>query len=447
MTGYLSVIVAGIMSLQNPVQAPAGALTMDEAVQIAERNAFAVKLQKSAVEKSRQQFELSKAQLGPTAAATGVYTKNGTETTVALGAGQPPIIVSPLDSKVVSLNVSFPIDISGNLHRLIDAARAGYHAQQQTLQASLNDARLNARTAYLAVLRAQASVGVSNEALRNANAQLDQGRKLFAGQQIARVDVIRYESQVAQANSDLLNAQNTLQTSKYALNDALARPIETPVTLVDIQNLPTLPSNTTALVNNGETNRPEVKAYRNQIQSLVYTRRADMASLQPTLGLGVGYQRVIDPAGFTAVDATTTGTATLNVPIFDSGATKAKVKAAEQDIVQAQINLQQAQLGISQEVRNAVTNLASAKARLENADQQVALSREVYRLANIRQQAGEGTYVDVIDAENTLTQSLNTQVGARYDFLLAYSQLQRAIGSDNVAEANAASTPSQGGSK
>jgi outer membrane protein TolC len=125
-------------------------------------------------------------------------------------------------------------------------------------------------------------------------------------------------------------------------------------------------------------------------------------------------------------------TFTLNVPLFDSGATRARVKEARQDEEAAKIQLKQTQLNISQQVRDAFADLSSAQARLANAQRQVSLAEEVFRLAKVRQDAGEGTYVEVIDAETSLATSRNSLVSAKYDYFLAFSQLQHAMGNDNV---------------
>jgi outer membrane protein TolC len=72
---------------------------------------------------------------------------------------------------------------------------------------------------------------------------------------------------------------------------------------------------------------------------------------------------------------------------------------------------------------------------LENAIEQVKLAEEVYRLAKVKQDAGAGTYYEVVDAESQLTLARNGQVSARYDYLTSYSQLQRAVGQDDIAAA------------
>ena len=120
----------------------------------------------------------------------------------------------------------------------------------------------------------------------------------------------------------------------------------------------------------------------------------------------------------------------LSLPIFDGGAIRARVGEARQNEVQARIRSRADRAhGVSQDVRNAGANLRGARARLDNATRQVALAEEVYRIAQVRQAAGAGTYVETVDAQTTLTTARQNYVRARYDVLTAYSQLQRAVGS------------------
>jgi outer membrane protein TolC len=89
--------------------------------------------------------------------------------------------------------------------------------------------------------------------------------------------------------------------------------------------------------------------------------------------------------------------------------------------------------------------MLSAQARLTNAQRQLTLAQEVYRLAQVRQEAGEGTYIDVVDAESSLEQARDGVVSAKYDYLLAYSQLQHGVGNDKVQQpASTQPTPSKG---
>ncbi|MGV3615973.1 MAG: TolC family protein [Fimbriimonas sp.] len=431
-----------LAAAQSPAPVQTGPLTLEQAAAIAERNAFAVRLQQSRIEQNRQRVEEAKAGLLPRA--NGSFVVNRLPNDQVANFGGAPVVTQKAEQRTISGGVTFPIDIFGNAQRQVQAGRANLRASRRTLEAARNDIRLNAKTAFLNVLRAQAAVGVAEQAVRDSTERLEQSRKLLAGEQVARVDVIRLEAQLAASEADLVTARNNLELQRYALNQALARPIETPVEVVDVPALPTAPSDATPLVQSAQQSRAEVLALFDTLEALGYSRRALEGGLQPSLSIGVNYQRNLDVAGF-AQKEQTVANLTLNIPVFDGGATRARVRAARQDEEQARINLEQTQLNISQEVRNAVTSLVNTRARLASAEAQVRSAEEVYRLARVRQDAAEGTYVEVVDALTQLIQARNAVVSARYDYLVAFSQLQRAVGSDDLT--GAPSTPNGGGSR
>jgi len=433
LTSLFFAVGAALMAAQTPAPITQGPLTVEEAIAIAERNAFAVRLQQSNIERNRQRVAEARAGLGPTVGAGVNYTRFPEAITANIGGpGTPPVVVQPIDNTTGTVTLNLPIDIAGNRGRLVRANRASLRASQTTLEATRNDTRLNVRQAYFNVLRSQAAVGVAEQAVRDAEERLAQARLLLQGEQIARIEVTRLEAQVTQANTDLIAARNTAQLQRNAFNLTLARPIETPVELVDVAELPPLQPEIDTIVRTAQTRRPEIRAFSDTLEALANIRRAQESSLNPSLNFSLSYQRNLNPGALGGQKEQTTGLLALNIPIFDSGATRARVRQARQDEEQARINLEQVTLGVSQEVRNAITNLTNAQSRLTNAQSQVRLAEEVYRIARVRQQAGEGTYVEVVDALTQLAQARNQVVAARYDYLTAFAQLQRAVGVDDV---------------
>lgn len=430
--GALCAVAAG------PTQT--GPLTIDQAVSIAESRAFAVRLQQSGLLRSNAVVKQAEAGLGPQFNVGGSISRAGQGNFTTFN-GQTTNF-SPLNSTTAQLQLSLPLDFSGGLHAQLNSAEANRRAQAQTVQASLNDARLNARTAFLNVLRAKATLEVQSQSLRNAETQALQAHQQLEQVQVAKIDVDRLDAQVAQRRSDLIDAQNALELANYQLNLTLARPIETPVDAVDIPVLPDLDPEPNALDRTARTSRPETQAARERLNAFAYIRKAAERAGIPNVNLAITQQRALGDIGFGGQRNATTLGLTFSVPVFDSGLIRSRVGQARQDEVQAQINLEQTELSVSQEVRAAVTNYRNAKARLDNAVRQVELAQEVFRIAQVRQAAGAGTYVEVVDAETTLTTARNGLVRARYDILTAYSQLQRAVGDDRLA---GPTTPAAGG--
>lgn len=411
-------------------QAGPETLTLDQALDLADRNAFAILLQQSAVEKQRQAVEQQKGALGPTVTLSSTYTRFDKESVVNFNGTS--VVVSPLQTATAVATASLPVDISGNLHRLVSASKANLLAQKETLEAKRNDTREAVKTAYLATLRAKSQIGVAQEAVTSETENVRTVQAQYTQGAAAKIDVLTAQTQLSQSKTDLVTAQNAYTVAKESLNNALARKIETPLEVVD-QPLPTIVNpDENAIASAAETNRPEAKALLKTREALADIRRADEQGLNPSIQLSLVHTRNIDAQGLGARQYTTTGVAALNFPIYDSGQTRAKVRQARQDEVQAKLQYEQLLLGISLEVRQAVSNLNNAKAKLDLTNDQVAAAVEALRLAKLKQSQGEGIYLEVLNAQTSLTQAEQGQVSAKYDYLQAVADLQHAYGSDSL---------------
>lgn len=426
---------------------PSEPLTIDQAADLAERNAFAVRVAATRVERSRQEVAAARGQLGPQVNLGATYTRFDQGVSTSFGPGSPPVTVQPIDSTVVTANVGLPIDIAGTIRASVRAAEASLRAQRETFAAERNSIRLEARRTFLQVLRTRALVGVQEQSVRDAEEQLRIQRLRFEAGTVARIDVVRAETQLQQAQADLIAARQGAQLSEQVFNNVLARPIDTPVVLQDVTELPPVTATPQDLSAYAQQNRPEVRALRNTQDALANVRRATEAGLSPSLSVGVNYQRNVGDVGFNSRRESTVGTIQLNLPVFDSGVTRARVRAARQDEEQVRIQLEQVQLGVSLEVRQAYTNVVNTQARLETARKQLELAQENYRVALVRNQAGEGILLELTDAQTQLTAARTAVVSARYDYLQAFSELQRAIGRDDVNAVPAPTRPQEGNSK
>lgn len=407
-------------------------MTLDDALKAAESNAFSLKTAASNVEKTKQQISQARAALGPQLSLNGTYTRFDKE--IAAQFGGNSFVVRPIDNKTSALTLTLPIDISGNIRKGVYAAQAYHNAAIENDKAAKNDLYLTVKKAYIQVLQAQAQVKVLQESVDRAQEEMKNAQASFAAGTAAKVDVTRLEVQLSQAQSDLINGQNNVALAKNAFNNALARPIETPVELADLEIRTPQVVDPDALTQQAVQNRPDLRALGYQILGLGYTRSAQEAGLDPTLGLSAGQSRTFGAGGFGSSDATNSATLTLTIPIFDSGMTRAKVKAARQDEEQAKINLQQATLGVSLEVRQDLANLNSSQARLQVAQKQVQLATENFNIAKVKYAAGEAIPLEVTDAQTQLTQAETGLVNARYDYLNALSALERALGVRMIGE-------------
>jgi outer membrane protein TolC len=414
-------------------------LSLDEALKVAEANAFPVKASESALRKTRARLSEIRGNLGPRVSLSGTYTRYDKANSFgggSFGGGTGGGTSSgAIDSTTAGASLTWTPDILKSQGKVaLGAAKSNVKASEENLKAEVADLRSDVKASYYTVLRAQSAVRVSESAVSIAEEQLRVTTLKRDVGTAAGVDVLRIEAQVQQAKSDLLTNKNQFELAKANFNNLLARPIDAEVNLVDVDSMPELSLEEKALVPVAQGNRPEIKSLEYTIDALERTTRYQAGGLGPSLNFSVNYSHNFDPGTGQRKDSGT-GVAALSWPIFDNGITRAKVSQAKEDEVQAAIQLQQIKLGISLEVRQALTNFNNSKSRYTVAQRQVELSEEVVKINRLRNDAGEGIFLEVIDAQQQLTQARFSLLTAKYDYLTALAQLQRAVGTDDLAKA------------
>lgn len=411
----LCAAIQALLSQDNPK------LSLEEAIRIGTENSFGLRIAESNLRRTQQQIREAEGSLFPKLSLNATYTRFD-KATVSNG-----IVFSPIDSKQAQLSITAPIDIAGNLGQAIRAADATKKARQADIDAETNNLRRDIRAAFFQVLQAEGIVTASADAVKNNQERLQVARSRFENGAAPKVEVLRAETALRQSESDLFAAKNRLELSKSTLNNILGRDIRTNFDAQDVTMLPTVPASTAELVERAWKQRPELVAADSQIEALKLAKQIAGRGLRPSLNVSLTYSRVIDP-GFGQRENSGTGVLAFSWPLWDKGVTRAQVAQADEDLQQGLIRVDQLKLGVSLQVDQAHTNLKNALSRLEVAKTQVGLARETYRLAKLRADNGEGIQLEVTDAQTELTRSEINLVTARYDYLIAYAELLRAVG-------------------
>ena len=117
--------------------------------------------------------------------------------------------------------------------------------------------------------------------------------------------------------------------------------------------------------------------------------------------------------------------ATLDIPVWDWLATQHRVKQAEILRDAAKVSLSATQRTLIAQLDEFYAEAAVAQQQLDSLDLSVRTADESLRLTRMRYTAGEATVLEVVDAQNSLTQAeLARADGAtRYQLSLANLQL------------------------
>lgn len=398
-------------------------LTLKDALDSATQHAYSVKIAETNESKQKLILEAARKSLGPKVDLKGNYTRFDQPTFQGPSAS--------IDSKNLQLTVGMAIDIAGISRLNIRVAQFFFEAAHANTAAEINTLRNQVRNAYYGVARAGWLVKIQTENVVNAKARLKVANDKLDQGTLAKFDVIRLETALTQSQSDLVNAKNQVVLAKNSLNLLLARPIETEfeVEPTEVSQMET--PDLLACAQLATTNRPEVISGQARISALKNQKKIEGKGMAPGLTVGVTGTHTIDPTPFQRDNSAALGVI-LTVPLYDSGITKTKTAQAQKDIDTAEIQLAQTKLGISQQVHQAWINLNTAKSVMELADKQITETKEALRIANLLFENAKGILLDVTTSQENYTRALSAHANAHYQWLTAYADLIRAIGSDQI---------------
>lgn len=327
----------------------------------------------------------------------------------------------------------------GNVHEVIDLAGVSNY-RRATAAAALARARaeIASRGLVVTVVQDYFRVAAAQSKLEIAQKGASQGEDFFKltqalekGGEVAHSDVIRAELQLQdrrrllqEAQLEILNAKLDLAVlifpdfnENFDISDDLHASVPLP-SIEEVQQ-------------QGARDNPELRAALAGVQQAGHEVTDARAGYLPSLGLDYFYG--IDSARFatnSVIDDQkihnlgSSASATLNIPIWNWGATQSRVKQAELRRAQAQRELSLAQRKLLAEMRSLYSEAETALNELAGLQRSAELASESLRLATLRYQGGETTVLEVVDAQNSFAQAnTNYQDGAvRYRVALANLQ-------------------------
>lgn len=405
-------------------------LTLEEAVSLARKNSYLVKTAEEEINLVKGQLDESRSNVYPKLNFDATYTRFTKDFKVSFDENSPPVVFRPIDRAALQLNLMQIIDLSGSLNLGISAADSLLKVSESYLEAAKNNAELSVKQAYFQVIKAIELVEVAKEVENNAKQRLALAEKRVDAGVAPRFEIIRAQAAVSAAEQDVIRAENAVQIAKSTLNNVLARDISIDFETETISEPQIIEMDLEELTEEALENRPEIHALDHRLNFQISARKARSRGNYPSLTLNARFERDPKAQGFASEKDTLSATAMLSVPIFDAGQTKARTKQATAEENKARIALQETELAIRLEVRQAYLDLQTAQKVIESAKKSVSEATEALRLANVRYEAGVGTQIDVSDAEVLYKNAKNNYVSAVADYRIAFARLQRAVGKE-----------------
>lgn len=260
----------------------------------------------------------------------------------------------------------------------------------QYLKATESQIKLAAQKAYYDLLDAQADLALKEQSLKRAQTQLKVAKAAFDVGTRAKTDVLQAEAGVAGAQAALAAAQTNLEVARLKLNELIGEELNKNWTLTSKQD--------------------EIKKSQLTLEEateLALKQRAEVVQKQEEIKV-----------------------AELDVELIDKYLSLSTYQGqmARNNVEKAKLALEETKRSITVEVAEAYYRLQSAESAIEAYKKAQEAAAEGYRLTNLRFENGLATTLEVIQAEEELSERENQYRQALHNYNLAVVSFENAIG-------------------
>jgi outer membrane protein TolC len=328
------------------------------------------------------------------------------------------------------VNVSGDVDIAGKLRAslarnraLLAAAHAGTDVARRALAEAVLEAYYGLALAIAQRIAAEGNLAAAQEFERITSL-------LLSGGEIAPVDLTRARLQTISRRDELARAQANEEVTAGALRVLVGYDFTRPITTTDLALV--LPNDTELQQFSASdvSRRPEFTQLQAQLgaarQEIKIARADRLPSLTYSMNGGFDTDSLKGPrlrehSGVSAA-------VSLNIPIFDWGATRSKERQARLRVQLAENERTMALRGFTQQFFAARAQAASAAERVRLAREGVQQAQNNLATSIARYRSGEAQIVEVTDAQTTLVAQRSALYQALFDYQTALGRLRQATG-------------------
>jgi outer membrane protein TolC len=337
--------------------------------------------------------------------------------------------VSPYNYFSNQITASIPLYTGGKIENAIDQAKLSHKVSELEITATKQQLKLETSMGYYNVMQNQTLLEIAKQTMNDFSAHLHRVQQMYDTGVVPWHDVLQTKVRLANAENNLVKAQNNYTLAIYSLNKTIGLPLRSEINLTEPLKYQQYTFDLDAIIAYGLGHRPEI-AQRQAYVKIEQTQiRIAQSEQRPKVMLtGTIAWDDDDFAGTDNRDWTAMLVTQFNV--FDSGNTKAKIKQARSGTLAAQEQTRQTKDTISLEISDAYLSMTEAEKRIGTNKIAVEEASVNFDIAQRAYSAGVGTNLDVMDAELALNQAKTNYTNSLFDYNISKARLDKAIGSE-----------------
>jgi outer membrane protein len=307
----------------------------------------------------------------------------------------------------------------------VAASKANYKKTSEDYANTRQQVVLNVRNAYFAYLASRRAIKVSEENVRQNQELLKQAAAFYKEGLRSKVDVTFSESNLANAETELIRARNLAEVSRVDLMTALGLKTWPFRDVEDVLEVTPKPLSLEELKDQALKQRPELKRSLYQQQEDQANITGARANFLPSFqGFAA---RGFEGSRHDLEDQWWIG-AGVNVPFFEGLSNVHTLRQAKAQLRSTQANTESVTLTVIKEVESGFQDLKSAWEVIKSRTKAREAAAENLRLAWGRYRSGVGSIIEVTDAQVRFAQADLEQVRALFDYRVVEARLDKAVG-------------------
>jgi outer membrane protein len=398
---------------------PASAETLAEAMTAAIESNPSLAAQRQRLRATREALPQAWAEALPQVSVSGVAQATDRDS------DNPLLETGRSEAWSASANASQLVFGSGRVLASTRAARAQIRGAVADYDLALQSLLLDVTQAYADVRQAQAVIAARETTVANLTRLYDYAQAQFDAGVVTRTDVAQSQARLAQARTQLVQAQGLLAAAVQAYTRLVGHP---PSALEAPPLTEGLPMDLDVALSDAVRASPVLRS------AIADTELADA---NVDVAASSGRARVTVEAGISQgadfdddlSESTTDSVGVrVSVPLLQGGAIRSRTRQQRALRSAANLDLAAAQRSVEESVTNAWTGLASARAAVDSAREQVQASELAYQGVRLEQETGLRSTVEVLDQEQDLLTARLALAQAERDLVVAERQLLAAVG-------------------
>ncbi|MCM8796402.1 MAG: TolC family protein [Candidatus Omnitrophica bacterium] len=413
-------------------------LSLQDAIRIAFENNRDIQIQEEEIKVAKANILYAYGRFLPKVNLNTAYTHNGAILRLATTGAKKDVGVFSgyQNDNTMGVSIDETVYNGGADYANFKQAKIRLRIQEETLRLRKLNVAFETKRLYYGLLLAYENERIASSLLRQAQSHYEDVKHKFSQGIASRFDLLQSKVQVSKIKPEVVKANNAVESITADFKKLLSLKMQDSVEIKDKLIFFPIQVDEERFLKDAYMHRPEMNLKLLGIDMNKLQIQTAGASGLPQINASLNYGYRSNNLGnmFNSRHNLWSAGVSVSIPIFDAFSAMAKVEEAKARYVQSCLEKDNLGEQIAVEIKKGCLDLHQALSIIEASKDDIEEAKEALRIAQVRFYSGEGTNLDVLDSQVTLSQIEKNYSEAVYDYIMAKAFLEKSIGKEYFTE-------------